>query len=173
YGEPHSPHFDFEGTAEGAEWIDAVARRAAAGREADRTRAVVSHTDWSARNVRLDEERLRAVYDWDSAAYVEESTAIGQAAITWCVTGEAGGTTFPSADGGARFIGVYEHAAGRVLSEQQHRAAGSAAAYTLAYTARCEHSLEATGHNRIGPRAARDRLADSVDALLHLGRPSR
>ncbi len=92
YGEPHSPHFDFERSSAGAEWIDELARRAAQIRDGDDTPLVVGHTDWSARNVRYDERRLLAVYDWDSVALVAESTAVGQAAVTWRVTAEAGGT---------------------------------------------------------------------------------
>ena len=168
YPEPHSPHFDFEGSAKGAEWIDALARKAVAIRAGDVTRAVISHTDWSARNVRLDEERLLAVYDWDSVAKVEESTGVGQAALTWRVTAEPGGTTYPSADEVASFVRDYEDAAGHRLSAEQWRATGAAAAYTLAYTARCEHALEAARVSRPDPRAARDRLADDGQRLLGL-----
>ena len=172
YGEPHSPLFDFERSSAGAEWIDELARRAADIRDGDTTRLVIGHTDWSARNVRLDERRLLAVYDWDSLALVEESTAVGQAAITWRVTAEPGGTEFPSATEVARFVSAYEAAAGRGLSESAWRAAGAAAAYTLAYTARCEHSLEVSGIERPDPHAARDRLADSGELLLALHRRS-
>ncbi len=172
YGEPHSPLFDFGRSSAGAEWIDELAKRAMDIRDCDATRQVIGHTDWSARNVRLDERRLLAVYDWDSLAVVEESTAVGQAAITWRVTAESGGTEFPSAPEVARFVSAYEAAARRGLSESAWRAAGAAAAYTLAYTARCEHSLEFAGIDRSDPRVARDRLADSGELLLALHRGS-
>ena len=113
---------------------------------------------------------MLAVYDWDSLAVIEESTAVGQAAITWRVTSEPGGTEFPSATEVAFFVSAYEAAAGRGLSESAWRAAGAAAAYTLAYTARCEHSFEASGIDRPCPRAARDRLADIGEQLLALRR---
>lgn len=171
YTEPHSPLFDFAATSGGAQWIDAIAARAAAARDADTTRFVVGHTDWSARNVRFDEERLLAVYDWDSAACVAESTAVGQAAITWRVTAEPGASAFPTADEVAAYVRDYEEAVGRALTEQQWAAAGAAAAFTLAYTARCEHALEASGIDRADPRAARDRLADSAERLLALVPP--
>ena len=48
---PHSPSFDFEATAAGAQWIDDLARAALPC--ADFGDRVVAHTDWSARNVRL------------------------------------------------------------------------------------------------------------------------
>ncbi len=168
YGEPHSPLFDFERSSAGAEWIDELARRSVDIRDVNTTRQVIGHTDWSARNVRLDERRLLAVYDWDSLAVVDESTAVGQAAITWRVTAEPGGTEFPSATEVADFVSAYGAAAGHGLSESAWRAAGAAAAYTLAYTARCEHSLEASGIDRPAPRAARDRLVESGERLLVL-----
>ena len=65
YGTPHSPLFDFERTGAGAEWIDDLARRAKTVRDRDTGPLVVAHTDWSARNVRFDGDRLLAVYDWE------------------------------------------------------------------------------------------------------------
>ena len=173
YGEPHSPLFDFAATAEGAEWIDEIARRALLQREADGRPPVVAHADWSARNVRLDERRLLAVYDWDSLALVPESTAVGQAAATWSVTADPGGTEFPALRDIIAFMADYEGAAGNRLDETQRRAAGAAAAYALAYTARCEHALEVTGRARPDQHAAHDRLADAGSALLDLGRDRR
>ena len=64
----------------------------------------------------------------------------------------------------------YESAAGYRLDHVQWRAAGAAAAYTLAYIACCEHALEATGRARPDQHAAHDRLADAGTALLDLGR---
>ncbi len=169
YGEPHSPLFDFESTAQGAEWIDALASRASAGRDADERAPVVAHMDWSARNVRLDDDGLLAVYDWDSVALVTESTAVGQAAATWSVTADPGGTEFPTLSDIVGFVVDYEEAAGSRLDEVQWRAAGASAAWVLAYTARCEHSLDVQGMARPDQHAARDRLADAGEKLLELG----
>lgn len=169
YGEPHSPVFDFARSSAGAEWIDDVARQAADIRDHVGTSRVASHSDWSARNVRYDEERLLAVYDWDSMALVEESTAVGQAAMTWRVTAEPGGTEFPTPDEVFSYIAAYEDAAGRLFSAGERRAAWAAAAYLLAYTSRCEHALEYAGIARSDPSAAsaaRDRLAEVGDQLL-------
>ena len=76
---------------------------------------VIAHTDWSARNVRLHDGAVVAVYDWDSVARLRKSTAVvGQAAATWSVTSEPGGSVFPSAAVVAPFIDDYEKAAGHV-----------------------------------------------------------
>ncbi len=169
YGGPHNPVFDFERSSAGAEWIDDIARRAADIRDRVGTRQVASHTDWSARNVRYDDERLLAVYDWDSMALVEESTAVGQAAMTWRVTADPGGTEFPTSDEVFSYIAAYEDAAGRRFSAGERRAAWAAAAYLLAYTSRCEHTLDYAGIERSDPSAAsaaRERLAEAGDQLL-------
>jgi hypothetical protein len=171
YGEPHSPLFDFEATATGAEWIDALATRAVAERDADEEVAVIAHMDWAARNVRLNDDGLLAVYDWDSVALVPESNAVGQAAVTWSVTADPGGTEFPTLPDIVGFVADYEQAAGYRLDETQRRAVGRSAAWVLAYTARCEHSLDAKGMARPDQHAARDRLADAGEALLDLAQP--
>ena len=102
-------------------------------------------------------------------ALVEESTAVGQAAVTWRVTAEPGGTEFPDADEVLRYIGAFEDAVGRRFSAGERRAATAAAAYLLAYTSRCEHALEYAGIERADPgaaSAARNRLAEVADQLL-------
>jgi hypothetical protein len=171
YAEPHSPLFDFGRPSSGAGWIDDYAARASALRDADVSAPVVAHLDWSARNIRIGQRGLVAAYDWDSLALVSESTAVGQAAATWSVTSEPGGSEFPSLESITEFVLRYEEEAGRAFDEAQWRAVGGAAAYVLAYTARCEDSLEAAGLARADQRGGRDRLADAGEALLCLGRP--
>ncbi len=171
YPEPHSPLFDFGRDAGSARWIDELAGRAADIRDhAGDDVMVIAHTDWSARNVRLHDGAVVAVYDWDSLARVRESTAVGQAAATWSVTSEPGGSVFPSAAVVAAFIDDYEKAAGHALGEAQLRGAGAAAVWTLAYTARCEHALAASGHARADQHGARDRLRADGETLLRLAR---
>ena len=166
YGTPHSPLFDFDGTREGAEWIDDLARQAREIRDQDTSRLVVAHTDWSACNVRFDEEGLLAVYDWDSLALVRECTALGQAAMTWSVTADPGGTEFPDMDSVLDYMIDYERARNLGLTSEEHRAARAAAVYVLAYTARCEHSLAVRGAARSDQDAGRRRLDEVGVALL-------
>jgi hypothetical protein len=166
YPEPHSPLFDFESTAVGAEWIDELARRASSLRSEDESSLVVAHTDWSARNVRFDEDRLLAVYDWDSLALVPESAALGQAAMTWSVTADPGGTAFPTLDSVLGYMEDYQESRQRPLTVRQHRAARASAVWVLAYSARCEHSLAARGLAREDQSTARERLAEIGVELL-------
>jgi len=168
YPEPHSPLFDFRATSDGAEWIDQMARRAAVRRSADDGPKVIAHSDWCARNVRIT-DRLAAVYDWDSLALATESTAVGQAAATWSVTSEEGGSEFPTATQLASYLEDYEAALGRRLSVTQWSAAGGAAASVLAYIARCEHSLAVTGRARPDQCGASVRLREEGESILALG----
>ena len=168
YGTPHSPLFDFERAGPGAEWIDDLAHRAKKVRDQDTSPLVVAHTDWSARNVRFDEDRLLAVYDWDSLALVKEATAVGQAAMTWSVTADPGGTEFPEMDSVLGYMADYGQARNRSFNDEQHRTALAAAVYILAYSARCEHSLAFRGVARDDQDAARRRLAEIGSTLLNL-----
>ncbi len=171
YGEPHSPIFDFTLDTPSAGWVDDLAWTARRQRDEPGAPLVVAHLDWSARNVRVDDDAIAAVYDWDSVALATESTALGQAAMTWSVTAEPGGADFPNRDDVVAFVRDYEDAVGRRLSDDQWRRAGAAAVYLLAYTARCELSAEAAGFARSHQHGARDRLAADAAALLELSRP--
>ena len=62
---PHNALFDFEATTEGAEWIDAFARRARSARSQTAGRIVVGHRDWSVKHFRFTGEKVRVVYDWE------------------------------------------------------------------------------------------------------------
>jgi hypothetical protein len=168
YSEPHSLHFDFDASSVGAKWIDGLARRAVEISDEDASGEVVGHTDWSARNVRFDEERLLAVYDWDSVAFARESTVVGQAGIVWRVTSEPGGLDFPDIEEFAAYLDEYQAASGRPLTARQRRAAGAAAVYLLAYIARCEHALIFAGSRTSTPCPGTDRLGESADDLLSL-----
>ncbi|MEY2422501.1 MAG: hypothetical protein QOI95_2568 [Acidimicrobiaceae bacterium] len=142
FPEPHSPLFDFAATRAGAEWIDEIAAQAAVVRDEDNSEPVIAHTDWALRNVRLGTAGPVAVYDWDSLSLVPESHALGGAAATWCKTGEPGDTYAPSTEDIDEYITAYESARGAGLTSVQRRAARAAAVWTMAYTARCEHSMD-------------------------------
>jgi Ser/Thr protein kinase RdoA (MazF antagonist) len=136
YPEPHSPLFDFAATAVGAEWIDELARtvkpRLAGGR------LVVAHTDWSARNIRLSADGVRAVYDLDSLAVVTLPVAVGLAAATWRAFGEAGDGLAPGVDEVGDWLDAYPSS----LSAEERRGAFAAALWSHVYAARCEHAVD-------------------------------
>jgi Phosphotransferase enzyme family len=164
YPQPHNPIFDFSMRADDAHWIDQLAQAAKSARALDDSAPTVAHTDWSARNVRIDDGKVVVAYDWDSLAVVTESTAVGQAAATWRSTGEAADPVAPGPEEIHAYLSAYEVAAGRSFTAEQRRAGMAAALWVLAYTARCEHALEAaTGTRR---ERGRQRLADDGWAFL-------
>lgn len=155
YPEPHSPIFDFSLRADEAGWIDELAREARAVLATDRLPRTVVHTDWSARNVRIHEGRLWSVYDWDSVSRVSEAGAVGQAAATWRSTGDADNPIAPGPGEVASYLGAYEAAAGRRFPGDERRIVTASALWVLAYTARCEHALEAVTGRRVERARAR------------------
>ena len=92
YPTPHSPVFDFEATADGAEWIDDHARAAREVLDVPGVGGppVLIHQDWCSRNVRVVDGVVVAAYDWDSVSRVPVARAAGHAAILWPCTGEPG-----------------------------------------------------------------------------------
>jgi hypothetical protein len=139
YPAPHSPLFDFDATASGAEWIDEIATAARSAMTADDP--VIGHSDWSARNVRLGPDGLACVYDWESLQFAPESAAVGFAAATWQSLGEPNEPSAPTATEIAQYIQLYEHARRYPFSQDQRQSAKASAVFTIAYTARCEHAL--------------------------------
>jgi hypothetical protein len=113
YSEPHSPVFDFTIDTAETRAIDALAIAARQARAADDSAPLVAHTDFSARNIRVDaDSAVCAVYDWDSLALVTESVGVGQAAVTWNALGAAGEGPSPDPEQVAAYLADYEGARG-------------------------------------------------------------
>jgi len=74
--EAHAPIFDFDATADGAKWIDAIAARAKP-LAAQPGEVLVGHSDWSGKHFRFADDRIAAVYDWDSLALNREAAIVG------------------------------------------------------------------------------------------------
>ncbi len=158
YPIPHNPLFDFTLDARKAAWIDELATAALVAQDRDSTPPQMLHGDWSARNIRLVDHRLVASYDWDSLGAFRESRGVGIAAATWRSTGERDDPPAPDSLEISAYLDAYVTVAGGFRSRQWRTAAMGSALYTLAYTARCEHSLEAR-NPRYQARRARDTLA--------------
>jgi hypothetical protein len=162
FPEPHSPIFDFDATHAGAEWIEDIALRAREIIEPDTNPAVIAHTDWSVRNVRVDASRVVAVYDWDSLALLRESEAVALAAATWGKAGQPDDATPTIADIDL-YADVYEARRGEPFTAVQRRAMRAAAIASMAYTARCEHAIDP--HEQTWT-TTRPRLREAAAAIL-------
>ena len=143
--EPHNALFDFERSRRGAEEIDEIGRRARERMFAGPR--VVAHRDWSIKHFRFRAGGdITVVYDWDSLFRDYESVALGAAAATHTAAIHAR-VLRPTVEDALAFAADYEGARGG-LDANMRRAGLAAAVYAVAYTARCEHALVASGTRR-------------------------
>ena len=142
YPVPHSPRFDFVATAAGAEWIDDLMRgaRARLATMAPGTDVVV-HGDWRAQNISVRDGVIDAVYDWDSVAVAQETSALAASAITfgvdWSVPQARRLSTPEEMEA---FVAEYATARGAPLTDDERSRLASQLVVSLAYGARCEHA---------------------------------
>lgn len=142
YAQPHSKLFDFEKTAEGAEWIDAFAERARRA-EAHGGEPVLGHADWRVEHLRFQDGRIVATYDWDSLAYCPETELVGISAHAFTADWTLEGVRrIPAADDIHAYIADYEEARGQPFSRRERGSVFATWVYCIAYGARCAHSLE-------------------------------
>lgn len=141
YPIPHSKLFDFEATAEGAEWIDTIADRSRA-RSIHPGPTVIGHADWRIEHVRFDGGRISATYDWDSILPLPETQVVGITASSYTTdwTSYAPGRV-PTVEAVRSFVSDYEAARGQAFTASERSAVFAMAVYTTAYGARCQHSL--------------------------------
>jgi hypothetical protein len=121
---------------------------------------VVAHRDWSIKHFRFRAGgEITVLYDWGSLFRDHESVALGAAAATHTL--EIHARVFrPTVEDALAFVADY--GAARDGLDANVRCAGLAAAvYAVAYTARCEHALVASGTRRLitEARAALPRFA--------------
>jgi hypothetical protein len=145
---PHDRRFDFESTTIGAEWIDALAERAAAARDAEKWPLVIGHSDWRVQHVRVADGELAAVYDWDSLMLMSEPQAVGSAAFGYPMNWANGQTDLPTLEEATGFIRDYEAARGEPFTSGELRAVRGSLVYSMAYASRCGHSDVLTDYGR-------------------------
>jgi hypothetical protein len=152
--DPHNNLFDFEATAAGAEWIDALARSARAVLDQLQAgRNVAGHMDWSVKHFRFfDDGRVAMVYDWDSLRLAPEARVVGSAAATFTLMFDEDPTSPPDPAEAAAFVSAYERARGAAFGRDERLQVSAAALYALAYCGRCEHALRASPDGRLRAR---------------------
>lgn len=139
---PHNVLFDFSHNTEGASWIDEIAEQHKLPDNSFISPKVIGHMDWSAKHCRVEGNQLAAVYDWDSTALVPETRVVGNAMVNFTYVENTGAKITPNLDEMAAFLSAHEIARGQQFSEQEIHEIISTAYYGLAYTARCEHSID-------------------------------
>jgi len=139
---PHSPLFDFEKTAEGAGWIDDLARRARARRLDAAGERVVGHFDWRVEHLRFEGGRVVTSYDWDSLHGERETILVGATAHAFTADWTRDDLIqVPSLEEMRGFVADYERARGRIFDPPERRTIAASLVYSTAYTARCNHAL--------------------------------
>lgn len=168
YPTPHSPVFDFESAAAGAEWIDALAAQARTVTDAFDAPATVVHTDWRGDNIRVTDDgtSMAAVYDWESLRLDREVIALGHIAahhsIDWSGPAEP---YFATAEECSAFARAVERSRSQPFTTVEWRALRAAIVSGWCYTARCEHALAAAGADDRRFRM-RERLRTDAGLLL-------
>ncbi|HZU13063.1 MAG TPA: hypothetical protein VFB58_09505 [Chloroflexota bacterium] len=137
---PHSAIFDFAATRSGAEWIDALAERAAPFLLRPPGSRVLGHMDWSIKHFRFSVDRVTVIYDWDSLIVEDEPVIVGQTVPTYPARWDRPVILTPSLADARAFVAEYEAARGRLFTEAERATLGASALYALAYGARCEHA---------------------------------
>ena len=147
WGRPHSNIFDFEATARGAEWIDELAWKAKSLLNQADCELVLGHGDWSTKHVRYIGDRAHIVYDWDSLKLDIEPSLVANAAVTFTyIPFMEGVVDTPSPEEALAFVDAYESARGTPFTAAQRKMVMAGMILSLAYGARCEHSLAPHEH---------------------------
>ena len=137
---PHNVLIDFQQTATGAEWIDAIAQQAKDRLMAGQGNLILGHSDWSFQNMAFVGEELVSVYDWDALRIGQEAWFVGGAARCFNQDWRQGlPTPLITVAEAEAFILEYEAARGRSFSAADLRTIGAALVYTAAYGTRCAH----------------------------------
>jgi hypothetical protein len=144
---PHNALFDFEATVAGAEWIDEIAGKAKKILDNSPGRMVVGHADWSVKHFRFKGGKVSVIYDWDSLRLGKETNLVGHAATHFPYTEYFDVPRRASPEEARYFVEGYESAREAPFSEEERAAVSAAATYGLAYTARCEHAIDAGGED--------------------------
>ena len=140
YPEPYSPTFAYRSGDEAA-WVDSLAAVARRIVDSDHTERVVTHIDWSPRNLRGSVHGVSDVYDMDSLAVLPETRAVGGAAVSWLLddsTDVAGSAWLADVE---HFLWLYQRIRDRWFDELEMRRVWAAVLWNLAYLARCEDAV--------------------------------
>jgi hypothetical protein len=138
---PHNVLFDFEATAEGAEWIDEIARAAKPRRDAQVGALVIGHGDWTVKHFRFDGLRPTVIYDWDSLGTDFETAYVGNSAASFTYTEHLPVAVWPTVEEAQAFLEDYAEARVAPFTPEERRAARAAAVYSRAYSTRCAHAV--------------------------------
>ncbi len=95
---------------------------------------------------------MSAVYDWDSLRIMREPELVGSVAHLFAADfGVPNQRRFPTLPEARAFAADYEAARGGAFTDEERSVVRAALAYSMGYTARCEHSDRWTNVGRHEP----------------------
>lgn len=142
WAKPHNVLFDFESTQAGSEWIEAKARKARAILKRDTTPKILAHIDWRVENAYFVNDKLIAVFDWDSLGSMSELELVGRIAAQFASNFAPGIKATPSPEESRAFVAEYKKFRNKKFSEAEMLIISAAADDHIAYIARLEHALD-------------------------------
>ena len=141
---PHSPFFDFEKTARGAEWIERLAAEARARRTSAEGERAVGHFDFRVEHLRFEGDRIVATYDWDSLHHELVPVLVGSLAPHFTADWQRDTVVrAPDIDEMRAFVADFEEHRGRPFTTGERATLSAACVFATAYTARCNHASNA------------------------------
>ena len=142
---PHDSIFDFSKSEPSYQWLDALAAEAARVLGPPTAPEVIGHSDWVCQNLRFAHGEVVASYDWDSLIGQSEPVLAGFGGGSY-TEGSTAGAGAPSPEEVAAFLADYDDSLERRFTGEQQVVAAAAAAWVIAYNARCGVCLEALGY---------------------------
>jgi hypothetical protein len=104
--------------------------------------------------MRFSEGKVSAVFDWDSLRIMRGPELVGSVAHFFTADfGVPNQRRFPTLCEALSFASDYEGARGKAFTSDEERAVRAALAYSMAYSARCAHSIRSTEFGRRAPAA--------------------
>jgi hypothetical protein len=119
---------------------------------------VTGHGDWTVKHFRFAGFRPTVIYDWDSLNTDYETIVVGNSAVSFTYTEHLPVEVWPSAIEARAFLADYEQEREKPFTAEERCAAGAAAVYSRAYSARCTHA--------VGKNARTMQLEEYVDCFL-------
>lgn len=157
---PHDSVFDFTQTPVGFEWVADLAAAAAEQAASHIGPTVIGHSDWYVGNLRFADDDVVATYDWDCLVADTEPAIAGFAAGSY-TAGNVTGPDAPTPADVAAFLTDYANRRPAAFTPTGRAAAAAAAAWVLAYNARCDL-------NRLPP-GGRPPAGSALSALAQAG----
>lgn len=138
---PHNILFNLEKTKAGSEWIEARARKAKEILKQQTLPKILAHIDWRVENTYFVNDKLVAVFDWDSLGSMSELELVGRIAAQFASNFGSNIKATSSSEEGRAFVVEYEQFRNIKFSEADRIIISAASDDHIAYIARLEHAL--------------------------------